>query len=91
MHFKGNRLAFGRTRHPGNCGLPAPHALNGYLSGQSNWPVNYAGHHRAGLRVGKALTEATANFRVNRRMNKSQQMRWTRPGAGLLLQGCCAV
>jgi len=28
---------------------------------------------------------------VNRRMNKSQQMRWTRRGADLLLQARCAV
>jgi len=55
----------------------ALHELNGYLTGQSNWLVNYAKRHRAGLRVGTALTEATANFLVNRRMNKSQQMRWT--------------
>src|SRR5271166_2368219 len=47
--------------------------------------------HRAGLRVGTALTEATANFLVNRRMNKSQQMRWTRRGADLLLQVRSAV
>jgi hypothetical protein len=65
--------------------------LDGYLSGQSKWLVNYAGRHRAGLRVGTALTEATANFLVNRRMNKSQQMRWTRRGADLLLQVRCAV
>jgi hypothetical protein len=69
----------------------ALHELNGYLSGQSNWLVNYAERHRAGLRVGTALTEATANFLVNRRMNKSQQMRWTRRGADLLLQVRCAV
>jgi hypothetical protein len=37
------------------------------------------------------LTEATANFLVNRRMNKSQQMRWSRRGADLLLQVRCAV
>jgi hypothetical protein len=65
--------------------------LNGYLCGQSNWLVNYAERHRADLRVGTALTEATANFLVNRRMNKSQQMRWTRRGADLLLQVRCAV
>jgi hypothetical protein len=65
--------------------------LNGYLCGQSNWLVNYAERHRAGLRVGTALTEATANFLVNRRMNKSQQMRWTRRGADLLLQVRSAV
>jgi hypothetical protein len=65
--------------------------LNGYLCGQSNWLVNYAERHRAGLRVGTALTEATANFLVNRRTNKSQQMRWTRRGADLLLQVRSAV
>jgi len=47
--------------------------------------------HRAGLRVGTAITEGTANFLVNRRMNKSQQMRWSRRGADLLLQVRCAV
>ena len=66
-------------------------ALDGYLTGQSNWLVNYAERHRAGLRVGTAITEGTANFLVNRRMNKSQQMRWSRRGADLLLQVRCAV
>ncbi|MBV8573520.1 MAG: ISKra4 family transposase [Acetobacteraceae bacterium] len=66
-------------------------ALDGYLLGQADWMVNYAERHRAGLRVGTALTEGTANFLVNRRMNKSQQMRWTRRGADLLLQVRCAV
>ena len=66
-------------------------ALDGYLASQSAWLVNYAKRHRAGLRVGTAITEGTANFLVNRRMNKSQQMRWSRRGADLLLQVCCAV
>jgi hypothetical protein len=66
-------------------------ALDGYLVGQADWTVNYAERHRAGLRVGTAITEGTANFLVNRRMNKSQQMRWTRRGADLLLQVRCAV
>jgi hypothetical protein len=65
--------------------------LDGYLTGQSDWLVNYAERHRAGLRVGTAITEGTANFLVNRRMNKSQQMRWSRNGADLLLQVRCAV
>ena len=69
----------------------ALHALDGYLTGQSDWLVNYAERHRAGLRVGTAITEGTANFLVNRRMNKSQQMRWSRNGADLLLQVRCAV
>ena len=53
--------------------------------------VNYDERHRAGLRVETAITEGTANFLVNRRMNKSQQMRWSRQGANLLLQVRCAV
>src|SRR3981081_888661 len=69
----------------------ALHALDGYSTGQSAWLVNYAERHRAGLRVGTAITEGTANFLVNRRMNKSQQMRWSRRGADLLLQVRCAI
>jgi hypothetical protein len=57
--------------------------LDGYLSGQSKWLANYAERHRAGLRVGTALTEGTANFLVNRRR--------TRRGADLLLHVRCAV
>jgi hypothetical protein len=66
-------------------------ALNDYLASQSDWLVDYGERHRAGLRVGTALTEGTANFLVNRRMAKSQQMRWSRRGADLLLQVRCAV
>ena len=69
----------------------ASRALNDYLTGQSDWLVDYAERHRAGRRVGTALTEGTANFLVNRRMNKSQQMRWSRRGADRLLQVRCAV
>jgi hypothetical protein len=69
---------------------PALHALDGYLTGQSTWLVNYAELHRAGLRVGTAITEGTANLLVNRRMNKSQQMRWSRRGTDLPLQVRCA-
>ena len=61
------------------------------LTGQRDWLVNYAERHRAGLRVCTAITEGTANFLVNRRMNKSQQMRWSRRGADLLLQVRSAV
>ena len=66
-------------------------ALNDYLVGQSDRLVDYGERHRMGLRVGTALTEGTANFLVNRRMNKSQQMRWSRRGADRLLQVRCAV
>ena len=69
----------------------ALHAIDKYLRGQAAWLVNYAKRYRAGLRVGTSITEGTANFLVNRRMNKSQQMRWSRKGADLLLQVRCAV
>src|SRR5271156_397620 len=69
----------------------ALHEVDNYLCSQSIWLVNYAERYRAGLRVGSSITEGTANFLVNRRMNKSQQMRWSRRGADLLLQVRCAV
>src|SRR5271166_1550796 len=69
----------------------ALHAVDKYLRGQAAWLVNYAKRSRAGLRVETSITEGTANFLVNRRMNKSQQMRWSRRGADLLLQVRCAV
>ena len=69
----------------------ALHAVDKYLRGQAAWLVNYAKRYRAGLRVGTSITEGTANFLVNRRMNKSQQMRRSRRGADMLLQVRCAV
>jgi hypothetical protein len=66
-------------------------ALDKYLIGQNEWLVNYAERYRGGLRVGTSITEGRANFLVNRRMNKLQQMRWSRRGADLLLQVPCAV
>jgi hypothetical protein len=89
-HFRGE--ASGRKSNaPSRKLWTALHALDGYLIGQSDWMVNYAERHRAGLRVGTAITEGTANFLVNRRMNKLQQMRWSRRGADLLLQVRCAI
>ena len=62
----------GRKRDPSSRRL-ALREIDRYLTSQSAWLVNYAERHRAGLRVGTSLTEGTANFLVNRRMNKSQQ------------------
>ena len=89
-HFRGER-GERNSITPARKLWTALHVLDGYLTGQSDWTVNYAQRHRAGLRVGTAITEGTANFLVNRRMNKSQQMRWSRRGADLLLQVRCAV
>src|SRR4051812_37436675 len=66
-------------------------AVDRYLRSQSTHLVDYAERHRAGQRVGTALTEGTANFLVNRRMAKAQQMRWARRGADLLLPVRCAL
>jgi hypothetical protein len=43
-------------------------------------PAGFFAHQRA------AMTDRTANFLVNRRMNESQQMWWSRRGADLLHQ-----
>jgi hypothetical protein len=49
------------------------HALDAYLTDRSDWLANYAERHRAGLRVGTAITtEGSADFLVNRRMNNSR-------------------
>jgi hypothetical protein len=82
----------GRKKDPSSRRLwTALREIDRYLTSQSAWLVNYAERHRAGLRVGTSITEGTANFLVNRRMNKSQQMRWSRRGADLLLQVRCAA
>jgi hypothetical protein len=91
MHaFQGERGQRARSTPSGKL-WSALHEVDSYLSGQSAWLVNYAKRYRAGLRVGTSITEGTANFLINRRMNKSQQMRWSRHGADLLLQVRCAV
>ncbi|MGH8115232.1 MAG: hypothetical protein ACREPS_09315, partial [Rhodanobacteraceae bacterium] len=91
MHHFNGELGTRKSIAPSRKLWTALHALDDYLTGQSDRLVNYAERHRAGLRVGTAITEGTANFLVNRRMNKSQQMRWSRRGADLLLQVRCAV
>src|SRR4051794_13950849 len=81
----------GRKRDPSSRRLwTALREIDRYLTSQSAWLVNDAERHRAGLRVGTSITEGTATFLVNRRMTKSQPMRWSRRGADLLLQVRCA-
>jgi hypothetical protein len=62
---RGHRTAGVPSRKPWH----ALHEVDRYLSSQSSWLVNYAKRYRAGLRVGISVTEGTANFLVNRRMN----------------------
>jgi hypothetical protein len=61
--------------------------LSRCLANSRRYALNYAERHRAGLRVGTASTEVTANFPVNRRMNKSEQMRWSRGPAPIFFCG----
>jgi hypothetical protein len=89
-HFRGERDGR-RSIAPSRKLWTALRALDEYLLGQSDRLVDYGGRHRAGPRVGTALTEGTANFLVNRRMVKPQQMRRSRRGADRLLQVRCAV
>ncbi|MFL5285175.1 MAG: hypothetical protein ACJ8AW_30420 [Rhodopila sp.] len=89
-HFQGEqgqRRSVAPSRKPGS----ALRALDGHLGGQSDWLVNHAQRHRAGMRVGTVITEGMANFLVDRRMNKSQQVRWSRRGADRLLPVRCAI
>jgi hypothetical protein len=91
MHlYRGERGDYARSA-PSRRLWHALHNVDEYLRGQSIWLVNYAKRYRTRQRVGSSITEGTANFLVNRRMNKSQQMRWSRKGADLLLQVRCAV
>lgn len=47
---------------------------------------NYGDRWRNGERIASGFVESTINQVVSKRMVKSQQMRWTRRGAHLLLQ-----
>ena len=62
-HFQGEQGAR-KSIAPSRKLWTALNALNGYLTGQSNWMVNYAERHRAGLRGGTAITEGTAPPRI---------------------------
>jgi hypothetical protein len=64
-HFKGEAGAR-KSITPSRKLWTSLHALDGYLTGQSDWLVNYAERHRARSRVGTAITEGTANFLVSR-------------------------
>ena len=46
----------------------------------------YAERHRYGERVSTAFVESTVNAVVGKRFSKRQQMRWSKPGAHLMLQ-----
>ncbi len=57
-----------------------------YLKHNADSLVNYGKRYRAGERISTSFIESTVNQLIDKRMSKSQQMRWSRYGAHLLLQ-----
>jgi hypothetical protein len=74
-----------RTAAPARRLRTALGQLRDYVDGQSAHLVNYHRRQRARLPIGTSTTESLANTLVNRRMNKSQQMRWSARGAHAVL------
>jgi hypothetical protein len=60
--------------------------LLGYLRNNSDSLPNYGQRYRAGRRISSAFVESTVNQLIDKRMSKSQQMRWDPRSAHLLLQ-----
>ena len=65
--------------------------LKRYINENAGTIVNYHDRRSAGLRVSSCGAESTVNYLINHRMNKHQQMRWSRRGAHMLLQVRAAV
>ena len=60
--------------------------LLGYLSNNSDSLPNYGQRYRSGLRISSAFVESAVNQLIDKRMSKSQQMRWAPQSAHMLLQ-----
>ena len=57
-----------------------------YLSNNSDSLANYGRRYRSGRRISTAFVESAVNQLIDKRMSKSQQMRWSPQGAHALLQ-----
>ena len=60
--------------------------LLGYLRNNSDSLPNYGRRYRAGRRISSAFVESAVNQLIDKRMSKSQQMRWDPRSAHLLLE-----
>ena len=60
--------------------------LETYVAGQSDIIIDYATARRCGQPISTATTESTVQWLLHRRMNDSQQMRWSPRGAHLMLK-----
>jgi len=57
-----------------------------YLQNNENSLPNYGERYRAGERIATSFVESAVNQLIDKRMSKSQQMRWSHAGAPHLLQ-----
>ena len=60
--------------------------LAAYLEVNRDSLPDYGARYRAGARVASSFVESAVNQPVDKRMSKSQPMRWSRTGAHLLVQ-----
>ena len=60
--------------------------LRRYVSNNADSIPDYAQRYRAGDRISTAFVESAVNQIIDKRMSKSQQMRWSSQGAHLLVQ-----
>lgn len=66
-------------------------SLETYVAGQSEIIIDYATARRCEQPISTATTESTVQWLLHRRMNASQQMRWSPRGAHLMLKVRTAV
>ena len=57
-----------------------------YLQNNQDSMANYGRRYRGGQRISTAFVESAVNQLIDKRMSKSQQMRWSPVGAHALLQ-----
>jgi hypothetical protein len=57
-----------------------------YLKNNQDSLANYGRRYRSGQRISTAFMESAVNQLIDKRMSKSQQMRWSPMGAHALLQ-----
>jgi hypothetical protein len=64
----------------------AVNKFQGYIAVSRPFTPRYGDRYRYGETISTAFAESTVKQVISRRMVKQQQMRWTQPGAHLLLQ-----
>ena len=60
--------------------------FKGYIRANESYLVNYGDRYRNKETISSAFVESTVNEVISKRFVKKQQMRWSKPGAHLLLQ-----